>query len=116
MTPQQREAIRQAKILRAEPDPTGLAEDVRNISCRFKVKYRCQRVTTHLEYDPTGEVKLPAPSCNACHNYLEAAFRRDISSEEAHVRIKLAILGTYEALMEWDRPSDPGVWTGLGDK
>lgn len=116
MTPQQREAIRQAKILRAEPDPTGLAEDVRKISCRFKVKYRCQGVTTHLEYDPTGEVKLPAPSCNNCHNYIEAAFQKEIASEEAHMRIKLAILMTYEALMEYDRPADPGHWTGLGDK
>jgi len=116
MTPQQREAIRQAKILRAEPDPTGLAEDVRKISCRFQIKYRCQHRTEHLEYDPTGEVKLPAPSCNSCHNYIDAAFRQDVKSEEAHVRIKLAILGTYEALMEWDKPADPGIWTGLGDK
>ena len=43
MNAQQREAIRQAKILRAEPDPTGLAEDVRKISCRFQIKYRCQQ-------------------------------------------------------------------------
>ena len=103
MNAQQREAIRQAKILRAEPDPTGLAEDVRKISCRFKVKYRWQHRTDHLEYDPTGEVKLPAPSCNACHNYLEAAFQKEIASEEAHVRIKLAILATYEYLMEFDK-------------
>ncbi len=103
MNAQQREAIRQAKILRAEPDPTGLAEDVRRISCRFQIKYRCQHRTEHLEYDPTGEVKLPAPSCNACHNYLERAFRQEIASEEANMRIRLAILMTYEAIMEFDK-------------
>lgn len=103
MNAREKEAIRQAKILRAEPDPTGLAEDVRKISCRFQIKYRCQHRTEHLEYDPTGEVKLPAPSCNACHNYLERAFRQEIASEEANMRIRLAILMTYEAIMEFDK-------------
>jgi len=116
MNAHEREAIRQAKILRYRPDPSGLAEDVARLRCQFKVKYRCQGESTHLEYDPTGEVKLPAPSCNNCHNYLEAAFKKEIASEEAHMRIKLAILMTYEALMEYDRPADPSIWTGLGDK
>ena len=116
MTPQQREAIRQAKILRYRPDPSGLAEDVWKISCRFKIQYICKHRADHLEYDPTGEVRLPAPSCNACHNYLERAYQREIASEEANMRIKVAILMTYEALMEYDKPTTPGHWTGLGDK
>lgn len=115
MTPQQREAIRQAKILRAKPDPSGLADDVLALTCQFKINNRCQHKTAHLEYDPTGEAKLPAPSCNGCHAYLERAYQCKIASEEANVRIKLAILATYERLMEYDGP-DPGNWTGLGDK
>lgn len=103
MSARQRELIRQAKILRARPDPTGLADDILKIPCQFKIAYRCQHRTQHLEYDPTGEVRLPAPSCNACHNYLDRAFWRDVKSEEGNMRIKLAILMTYEHLMEWGK-------------
>lgn len=98
----EKEAIRQAKILRTQPDPTGLAIDVMGLSCQFRIKHRCQHRTEHLEYDPTGEVRLPAPACNGCHTYLERAYHQSIGSEEANMRIKLAILGTYEALMEWN--------------
>lgn len=114
MNHQQREAIRQAKILRALPDPTGLGNDILGLVCKFKINNVCQTQSFHLEYEPTGEVKLPAPSCNGCHNYLERAFQREIASGEANMRIRLAILMTYEALMQWDQPAP--VWTGLGDK
>ena len=103
MNNRERELIRQAKILKAKPDPTGLGDDVLKLVCKFKIKHRCQVHSNHLEYDPTGEIKLPAPSCNGCHDYLNTAFWRDVKSEEANVRIKLAILSTYEALMEWDK-------------
>lgn len=98
MNAHQREAIRQAKILRHQPAPTGLADEVSRIPCQFKIKHRCQGRTSHLEYDPTGEVKLPAPARNNCHAYLERAYHQSIGSEEANMRIKLAILATYEAI------------------
>lgn len=99
MNHQQREAIRQAKLLKAQPDPTGLGKEILGLVCKFKIKHRCQTHSFHLEYDPTGETKLPAPSCNGCHSYLDTAFHKEVKSEEANMRIKLAILATYEALM-----------------
>lgn len=103
MNHHEREAIRQAKILRARPDPTGLADDVMALPCQFKIKYRCQHRTEHLEYDPTGEFKLPAPACGNCHRYLDGCWQKDIKTEEAHHRLTYAIARTYEALMEWDK-------------
>lgn len=100
MNHQQREAIRQAEMLRQR---TLKEERILELPCQVKEKYRCQRKSEHLEYDPTGEFKLPAPSCNNCHTYLNNCFQRDCKSEEAHYRLAFAIVRTYEALMEWDK-------------
>ena len=102
MTPQARYLIAQAKALAdtAHTDRSGLAADVLMLSCKFKIANRCQYKTSHLEYDPTGEVWLPAPSCNGCHAYLDRAYQGR-AGEEANIRIKLAILATYEKLMKY---------------
>lgn len=89
------ELIRQAKMLNPM---TEREARVFGLTCKFKVKHRCQTVTNHLEYDPTGEFKLPAPSCNNCHYYIDNCFRNDIDSAEGHWRIGIAIARTYEAL------------------
>ena len=91
----QSDLIRQAKALKP---PNPFAAELAGIPCQFKIRYRCQNTPTHFEHDPTGEAKLPAPACNNCHDYVDRAFWRDIRSEEANIRIKLAILATYEAL------------------
>lgn len=103
MNAHEREAIRQAKLLRPRHPECGLEADILKLPCQFKEKYRCQKRAEHLEYDPTGEFKLPAPSCNNCHTYLDNCFKKDIKSEEAHYRLAFAIARTYESLMEWDK-------------
>ena len=97
-----RDLIKQAKILATRNDSQEFGE-LLSLVCKFKINNRCQVKSQHLEYDPTGETKLPAPSCNGCHTYIDRAFHGSVKSEEANMRIKLAILATYEAMMEWSK-------------